>query len=236
MTPMLQPDFPPLLKGQSVGSGDPFDAAVVTAGQAVEPGLIHYSEAEDALRAAVTLAPEEPLENAIGVLWAVQLGLADALGALAPPEVAVQFGWPDRLLVNGAFCGRFRATASTGDPKAEPDWLVIGVDLRLLPYSGEDPGARPDVTCLHAEGGGDITVPMLLEAWSRHMLLWIHHYLNDGLVALHDDWRGKCAGLGGEVTLPHPGTFVGLDERGGMLLQRGAATELLPLTVILEAP
>lgn len=230
----LQPDFPPLLTGLSVGLADPFAAALAQVQSEVEPGLVHYAETEDVLRAAVTLAPEEPLRDAIGAVMAVQLGLADSLGSLAPPEVAVQFGWPDVLRVNGAMCGRFRAIASTRDPEIEPDWLVVGIEVNMQPKAGEEPGATPDTTTLFAEGCGDITAPMLIEAWARHMLLWIHHYLNDGLAPLHAHWRGKCDKLGAEVTTPEAGTFVGLDARGGMLLRQGTVTKLLPLTTILE--
>ncbi len=234
MSTPVELDFPPLLKGVSVGRADPFAAAQAAVEHEVEPGLIHYCETEDALRAAVTLAPEEPLERAIGAVLAVALGLSDALGALAPPEVAVQFDWPDRVRVNGGLCGRVRAAASTHDPASEPDWLVIGIELALRLPDGVEPGANSEQTALHAEGCGDITAPMLLEAWARHMLLWIHHYLHDGLAPLHDPFRGKCTHLGADVTYPEPGHFVGLDETGGMLLRKDSQTRAIPLTTLLE--
>lgn len=235
MTALIQPDFPPLLKGVSVGRNDPFDAACAAAGHEVEPGLIHYSEADDTLRAALTLAPEEPLGQAMGAIVAVELGLADALGALAPPEVAVQFGWPGRLMLNGARCGRVRAAASTRAADAEPDWLIAGVELAIAARGDDAPGAHPDETTLQAEGCGEISVPMLLEAWSRHSLLWIHRYLSDGLGPLHAAWRGRCDGIGTDVTYPAPGHFTGLDERGGMLLRSGDTVRIIPLTTMLEA-
>ncbi len=232
MSTLARIDLPPLLKGCAVGRGDPFAAAVAAARAETEPGLIHYSEAEDALRAAITLAPEEPLGRAVGAILAVELGLADALGALAPPEVAVQFDWPDRLRVNGALCGRVRAAASTRDPETEPDWLVVGVEVAIAAEG--DGGADPDRTALHAEGCGEIAAPALLEAWARHTLSWIHHYLSDGLAPLHAAWRGKCDGIGRNVDYPETGHFTGLDERGGMLLRTGHAVRLIPLTHMLE--
>ena len=48
----------------------------------MEPGLIHYSEARDVFRAAVTLAPELPLQDATGAIVAVELGLADRYAAV----------------------------------------------------------------------------------------------------------------------------------------------------------
>ncbi len=238
-TGLLQPEFPPLLKGMPLGgAGNPFAAAIKAAedeaslGDGVTPGLVHYAQRDDLLRAAVTFAPEVPLARAIGVLWAVQLGFADALGALAPPEVAVQFDWPDGLRLNGARCGGFRACASTHDPAEEPDWLVIGLEVALR--SQGDGGATPDQTTLSDEGCAEITPPDLLESWSRHMLVWVHSYLHEGLAPLHQSYRGKVIGIGTDITAPASGTFTGLDECGGMILKQGETTRTLPLTQILE--
>ena len=232
---LAKPDFPPLLSGKSVAARvDPFDKALaqVLTGEVV-PGLIHYAEAEDVLRAAVTLAPEQPLGDAVGAIYAVQLGLADALGALAPPEVAVHFVWPGGLKVNGAVCGGFRAATSTHDPAAEPDWLIVGLDVPVA--SKGDGGVTPDKTTLHDEGCVELSVPAILESWSRHMLVWIHRYLSDGFAPLHEAWRGKCDAIGTEIVVPEAGLFVGLDQRGGMLLRQGDATKLIPMTTMLEA-
>lgn len=233
---LTKPDFPPLLAGHAVAARvNPFDKALaqVLTGE-VEPGLIHYAETGDALRAAVTLAPEQPLKQAVCAIYAVQLGLSDAIGALAPPEVAVQFTWPGGLKINGAGCGGFRAAASTRAPEEEPDWLIVGIDVPVAPMSG-DGGLSPETTTLHDEGCIELTAPGILESWSRHMLAWIHRYLSDGFAPLHEAWRGKCDRIGTEITEPETGLFVGLDERGGMLLRTGNATRLIPMTTMLEA-
>lgn len=228
------PSFPPLLHG-AAGRGDPFAAAVAGAEAEAEPGRVHYEARDDMLRVAVVLAPEMPLADAMGALLAVQLGLSDALGALAPPEVAVQFGWPDRLLVNGGLCGRFRAAAATDDPGAEPDWLVIGMEVDIIPAPDFNPGAHPDRTTLHGEGCGDVTAIDLIEAWSRHMMGWLHTFMSEGFAPLHGAWGGKCADLGADVTLPEPGRFLGLDEKAGMILRRADGDAIIPLSTMLES-
>lgn len=235
MTALLQPDFPPLLSGVSVGRGDPFaEALKLVRGGEVVPGLLHYAETGERMEAAVTLAPEEPLERAMAGIIAAELGLMDALGSLAPPEVAVQLRWPGILLVNGGRCGAFRAAASTREPGVEPDWLVIGAAVRLASDPDAEPGADPGATALHEEGCAEIAAPALIEAFGRHLLVWIDTYLNDGMAPLHAAWSGKVDGIGGDVTSPQAGNFVGLDERGGMQLRQGQATRLLPLTEMLE--
>lgn len=226
------PTFPPLLRGEEMSPGqDPFAKAVAAAGLGADPGLICWSPDPDALRAAVVLAPEEHLRQAVSGIFAVALGLGDALGALAPPEVAVHYVWPGGIKVNGADCGHLRASASTGDPRIEPDWMVVGVDI---PYriDAAEPGRSPDRTCLTEEGCGEVTPMRLLESWSRHMLTWINRREGEGLAPLHAEWRSRAWGLGEE--LPEGGTFMGLDEHGGMLVKDADGTHLRPLTGMLE--
>ncbi len=225
-------EFPPLLTGLAV-AGDPFVAACEAAPEA-EPGSVFYGPDEETMRAAVLLAPEVPLGEAVSVSFAVALGLNDAIGALAPPEVAFHFEWPGGFRVNCASCGGLTARASTDDPRAEPDWLVVGVELPVMGSLVEEPGATPDRTSLHAEGCGEITVPDLIETWARHMMNWLHIYLTDGFAPLHEDWRARAYRLGETIEAPALGTFVGLDEHGGLILQETGGARILPLTMLLE--
>lgn len=228
---IAEPTFPPLLKGEEAPR-QPFAKAIALASLGTDAGRIVWTRNAAALDAAVVLAPEEPLEQALPVVFAVALGLGDALGALAPPEVAVHYVWPGGFKVNGADCGRMRAAASTADPQAVPDWLVVGVEMPFLPPPDSEPGERPDQTALLLEGCADVTPLRLLESWSRHMLVWINRWMDDGLEPLHAAWRGRAWGIG--EPLPDGGVFMGLDERGGQLVKTGGTTELRPLTLLLE--
>lgn len=230
--------FPPLLRGEVALEGtDPFLAASARAKTGADPGLIVHNGGGETLSAALLLAPEASLEDAMAMVFAAMLGLSDSLGALAPPEVAVQMVWPGGVLVNGARCGGFRAAASTADPEAEPDWLVVGFDLALA--RGGEPGARPDETALAEEGCGGVDPFRLLESWSRHTLVWINDWLETGIGRLHADWSARAPGIGEDATVAlggaaRRGRFVGIDERGGMLLRDGEVTTLVPLTAMLE--
>ncbi len=88
-------------------------------------------------------------------------------------------------------------------------------------------GETPDQTCLHEEGCGDVTASALIETWARHMMNWLHIYLTDGFEPLHREWLQKAHGR-------EDGTFIGLDEHGGLILKDGDATRILPLTQLLE--
>lgn len=228
------PSFPPLLKGQPAAPGqDPMAKAVAAAALGADPGLVVWAPRADRMEAAMVLAPEVPLAEAMSGVFAIALGLGDALGALAPPEVAVHYDWPGGIRVNGGTCGRLRAAASTADPAAEPDWLVVGVSIDLLPENDE-PGRTPERTCLHMEGCGEITALGLIESWSRHSLVWLNTWVDEGFRPLHQAWRGR-AWLIGE-RLADGGTFMGLDEQGGQLVRRpDGTTELRPLTCLLAA-
>lgn len=224
-----QPTFPPLLTGIAV-PGDPMSAALASVEAEVEPGAVFYGTDPMRFEAALVLAPESALADALPVAFAIALGLNDAVGALAPPEVALHLVWPDRIRVNGALCGRFTLRSSTHDPKAEPDWLILGVDVPIQTTAGTEPGATPDETCLFEEGCGDITSPDLVEAWARHMMNWLHIFLTEGFEPLHAEWRAKAHGYGEKIDYPSTGTFLGLDERGGMLIKtENGGTNLLPL-------
>lgn len=223
------PQFPPLFNGEKVPKHtDPFDKAVSRAVAGIDSGTIFYSEDSDTLRAALVLAPETPLEESIQAVYVAQIGLAESLGALAPPEVPVHFEWPDRIKVNGAVCGRVRYAAETMDPSQIPNWLVIGIEVAFIPET-DDPGANPHQTCLYEEGCGEIEPMALLESWSKHTLLWLTHFLDSGFDRIHNEWRPRCDSLGKEIEAPIEGLFVGLDEKGRMLLRQGVMTETLSL-------
>jgi biotin-(acetyl-CoA carboxylase) ligase len=234
--PLTEPVFPPLFAAMAVqGAVDPFEKARMQAVMGCDAGLVVHNVQADRLRAAVVLAPEVPLAQAVSMLPLAGVGFQNALGALAPPEVAVHVEWSGAIRLNGALCGGLRIAASADDPAAEPDWLVLGLDLPLMDVA-DDPGATPDQTTLYGEGCMDVHPIRLLEAWIRHMLVWINSWSDEGARALHDEWRGIAHGIGDPVTHGDlSGTFLGVDEDFGMLLRDSDTTHLIPLVTLLEA-
>ncbi len=190
---------------------------------------------------AVILAPEQPLETAYLSLYLAALGVGDALGALVPPGVAVTFGWPDRIDVNGAAAGAIRlATDQSNDLKAVPDWLAVGVSMQVGndPSDGS-PGRNPMRTTLHDEGCGDVGVPAFLESFSRHFLHWINRWQDEGLAPVRRAWLSRASGFGedeDDVEIaadsgPYVGKPTDIDNDGNLVLQTAAG----PLTVNLPA-
>lgn len=234
------PSFPPLLSGLATGPANPFAVACAEAERGTDSGLLAWSVSDDRLRAALVLAPEEPLHSAMAAFCACSVGLQNALGVLAPPETAVHLDWSGGLRVNTAHCGGLHVAASTRDPAAEPAWLVIGMELTLRLPDTLEPGQIPDWTALDQEGCGEMDPMELLEAWSRHSLLWINGLADDrGRANLYREWKGLVFNLGKDITLPIEGqrlagTFLGVDENFSMVLKTADATRLIPLTQLLE--
>ncbi len=232
---MSEVQFPPLFQGEALtGQADPFERALALAITGTDPGTVIYNLGGERLRAALIFAPEVPLEEAMAILPVCGLGFQAALGTLAPPEVAVHLEWDGRIRVNGAVCGRMRVKASTQDPEATPDWLILGLELSMTSRKS-NPGKDPDRTWLSEEGCGEITPDQLLECWARHSLYWLNRWLDDGPRPVHSDWRGLVPTLGETVEVDGTsGTFVGVDENFGMLLRTGEDTTLIPLSSRLE--
>lgn len=232
---MTGPTFPPLMSGQAVtGDADPFHKACATAALGCDAGLIVHNIAANRLMAAMVMAPEVPLADAVAMLPACGVGFQNALGALAPPEVAVHLEWAGGLRINGASCGRLRMAAGGTDPATPPDWLVVGFELPMMQVAAR-PGDTPDQTTLYDEGCAEVDPTALLESWARHTLVWITRWEQDGPAPLHAEWRGLAHGIGEPVTQGgFSGTWLGVDERFGMLIRDADQTHLIPLTSLLE--
>lgn len=235
----VAPVFPPLLTGLAAGPANPLPIAIAQAEKGVEAGLLVWSQTEERLRAALVLAPETPLEQAMAGLVACAVGMQNALGVLAPPETAVHIDWMGDLRMNGAHVGALSAQASTRDPAAVPDWLIVSMALTLRLPDRLEPGQIPHFTALDQEGCADLDPLALLEAWARHSLLWLSGLDEPrGRANLYREWRGLVWNIGTDITLPLPGetlsgTFLGVDENFGMLLKTAEGPRLLPLTTLL---
>ena len=232
---MNTPSFPPLFSGLAVESQvDPFDKACAEAARGCDAGLVVHDLGANLLRAALVFAPDVELVDAMAMLPLCGVGFQNALGALGPPEVAVHLEWAGGLRINGASCGTLRVAASSSNPRAEPDWMVIGLELPLWPET-DTPGDTPEQTALYAEGCADVNAKDLLESWVKHTLVGINTWTEDGVKALHKDWRGLSHGIGEDITMNEvSGTFLGVDEQFGMLIRAADTTHLVPLTYLLE--
>ncbi|MGA9432880.1 MAG: DUF4444 domain-containing protein [Roseobacter sp.] len=230
---MTELSLPPLFQSMAAQGEPPFALACRLAREGCDAGLVTYELRPDILRAAIVFAPEVPLREAVIMLPICGVGFQNALGALAPPEVGVHLEWNGNIRVNGGIAGSLKMAAHPDNPENEPDWLVIGLELALWPAQ-EDTGLTPDVTALFAEGCADVEAPALLEAWTRHSLVWINRWMHDGARPIHAEWNGLAHGLKEPATFgDDSGEFIGVDENFGMILQSKGGTTIIPLTNLL---
>jgi BirA family biotin operon repressor/biotin-[acetyl-CoA-carboxylase] ligase len=220
---MSAPTFPPLLHGQATVD-DPIAVAIQMARDGCDGGTVVYNLGGNDLRAAMIFAPDVVLADALAMLPVCGVGFQNALGAIAPPEIAVQLQWDGAVRLNGGLCGGLSVLAATDDPEQIPDWLIVGLQIPLWSAT-DNPGETPDVTTLYAEGCSDVDPVDLLEGWSRHTLVWINRWSDEGLVAIHAEYQGLMHRLDGEL---------GVDENFGLLRKVDGTTTLTPLTALLE--
>jgi hypothetical protein len=147
------------------------------------------------------------------MLFVAMVALGDCIGALSPPEVGIFYRWPGMILANGAEVGQARlAMADCDDGEAAPRWLVVGVTLAIRPArDAPDPGANIDRT------------------WET-----------GGVRPVREAWLARAERRGETVTITYDGvektgTFLGIDEAGGLILKTGETTMILDLSTALAA-
>jgi hypothetical protein len=225
--------LPPLLDAHPVPPGaDP--SALACDGAAEDrlgAGDFLFAERAGLISAALVLEPEIGRDRCGEMLFVAMVAFGDALGALAPPEVAVTHSWPAALRVYGAVAGRFDLHLAPGE---NPAWMVLGIEVALLPQSDArtEPGEIPDRTDLWNEGCGEIAPQDLLESFARHLVAGIHGWEQDGFRGVHGHWWARLDAKA-PMALPGLGTPTGLDASGNALWRDAAGA--MQLTSTLDA-
>jgi hypothetical protein len=204
--------LPPLLTARA--AENPRADAVAAARTGCDGGLLVHRVTTD-LAAALVLAPDVPLGQAVQMAPLGAVAARDAIGASGDAEVPVHLTWENRLIVDGAESGGVEILADHRDARTAPDWIVILLAIRRHP---DEVTIRIDPTDL-------------LESWSRHLLHRLHQWQEGGPAPLHAELQ--AAAWERETGDPN---FLGRDEALGRLRRDGAATALDPLTDLLEAP
>ncbi len=172
------------------------------------------------------------------------VAVGDAIGALAPPEVAITYRWPGTICANRAEIGSLKAALPAGGgDTTPPDWLLLSLTIAIEPAAdGQEPGHRPDLTSLHEEGCAGLDRTSLLEAICRHLLTGIDAWSRDGLQRPVRQWLERCPDHGQAVAFSvgdrmHRGVFVNLDANGGLILRddRGATERTVTMAEAMAA-
>jgi len=229
------PQLPPLLTATEVPANQDLLAKAVAVAPTTEVGTVFYAADPTVMKLAIRLEPEVPLRQAGQMLFAMMLGLGDAVGALAPPEVAVTYQMPGYLLLNRGRAGVVRLVA---DPVAGPDdvpgWMIVMAELWLnkpVETVFRQAGAETvEFTNLAEEGGGHISRTRLVESCCRHFLVAVNRWQDDGFRPIYDGWMQRLdAQMPIAFLAPESGEWLGLDEDGGVLVSLdGKPVSVLP--------
>ncbi len=233
---MQYPQLPPVYSLKPLEPGqNPFERALASAAVGEgEAGDFFWSQRLDRIEIALVLEPDSPLTESLTMLPLAMVAFGDALGAVAPPVVAVHFRWPDAVEVNGGFVGGFRiASAEVAGEDEVPDWLVVGFGIAVqMDLSDEAPGARVHETTLYDEGCGEVTVDELTESFGRHFLTWINRWQDEGFEPVRLAWLARL-----KQDKDAEGKVIGpkrdLDPHGGLV---GEGLDPQALSLALKGP
>ena len=236
-----RPVLPPLLRPLAAPPDrDPFERCLELARTGADAGTLVWASGEEVCACAVVLAPEQPLEPSLPIVLIAMLAVADGLGAMVPPLVAVTFGWPDRIEVNGGVIGGVRfASAPTERAHAIPEWLVVGIRIALRSGPGR-PLAGGRRTTL-ADEGCELLAIDLIEAFGRHFLAWINRWQEQGVGPVQQAWLSRATGLGKPVELrlddqTRAGLFEGLTATGAIRLIKNGVAQTVALDEAMKVP
>ncbi len=246
--PALPPLFTPQLATPPVS---PLDVALALVDQEKDAtGTVVVADRVDIADMAIILAPDRPLLDALKVFHVMMVAVNDALGSIIPPQIAVTFGWPDRVMINGALAGGLRVTLpASGEADQEdqgdqhvPDWMILRLTLDVLGEPTEEiPGKPVERTSLMHEGCVDVAPTLIVESVARHFLSWVSKWEKDGFGAVQNAWDGRADGFQEQIAFNLPGGVIkgrllGLDEDGGLMVSRNGKKRQAPLRWLLKGP
>lgn len=173
-------------------------------------GTLVWTRRFDLVEVAVVLEPEEPLASARRAIFAGMNAAADALAAHCPPEKPITFVWPDTILFDGGLIGGTRLVWPEGASETEPpEWLVLGLMMRLMMHAGP---ASKHRTSLEAEGFEVLDPAELIGSFARHLMVHFHTWRERGFKQVGADYLARLS--------PDKSTRRGIDGNGDLLVHR----------------
>ena len=232
------PTFPPLLKGHRipVNKSPVKRAKAMVAKGELGAGDLVWVDDQNNLRFCIVLEPEVSRSRCGEMLFLMMVAFGDALGALAPPEMAVTYKWPNDIQLNDASIGVCDLEVSTEETAGVPEWMIVSLDITIKPENiMHDPGYEVWQTSMWEEGCGDISRTELLESTSRHFLNCVHSWSEEGFKSIHEQWVGRICEKEKMVDGLFEGEFIGIDENGNALIKTSRDAQVMDVIKALDA-
>ena len=236
------PSLPPAFSFYPVdGDDNPMRTAVeIASGTEDATGAVVQAMRPDRLDCAIVLNPEVPLVEALKIMPTAFVTLNDALGSIIPPQIAVTWGWPDRLMINHALAGGFCFAAPEGlkiDTVA--DWSVVRIVLDIHGSPDVETRAPGERTSLAHEGCVDIGPRDIIESFTRHFLSWINRWQDAGFEPIRENATGRLEGLQDRIDFDLPGgrikgRLLELDSQAGLVVSRDGKRRIAPMKWIMK--
>jgi BirA family transcriptional regulator, biotin operon repressor / biotin---[acetyl-CoA-carboxylase] ligase len=188
------------------------------------------------LYSSIVLRPQCRASVAAQLGFVAALGVADAIGELAP-AIQPHCKWPNDLLANGKkVCGILLETEMAASER--PDFVVLGIGVNLASSPTDTPYPA---TSLAEEGAPGIAAMMMLTAFIRNFAERLTCWRENGFAPIREVWLAKAIGLGGPIQVrlerdTLDGRFLDLDDDGALMIdmpggsRRIAAGEVFPVT------
>jgi BirA family biotin operon repressor/biotin-[acetyl-CoA-carboxylase] ligase len=149
------------------------------------------------------------------------LALRDAFVHATNDPKRFTLKWPnDVLMDNGKVAGILLETCGIG-----PSHLCIGIGVNLA--AAPEPAKIEPTSTVPKHLNGQISPSDFLNLLAHFFAIRAEQYRCDGFVSIRNDWLRDAAKLGEVITARMPtheitGTFVTVDEGGGVVLQAGS--------------
>ena len=160
----------------------------------------------------------------------MMLGLSDAIAALAPPEIEISHLWPNLMFMNRGLMGKILLFDSGGESNEIPSWIVSGVQIRRK-VECDKFHKLIEATSLEDEGSAFLSNVRIIEAITRHFLVWLNTWQEEGFKSVHKTWLERLVPnfSVNDISSEFKGEWMGLDENGLALFKKNKNHFSLPL-------
>jgi len=243
---MILPPFFRLLRFDRIGSTS--DEAKRLAEAGADEGTLVWALEQEAGRGrrgrawvsppgnlylSLVLRPRTMPGEAAQLGFAAALAVAEACARFLPLDAALLCKWPNDVLLRGAKVAGLLLESHAGERGVA--WLVLGIGVNLASHPE---GTEFPATSL-AAAGATVTPAAMLPILAERLLAWYETWRGQGFAPVRAAWLARAYGLGTPIRArlaeaEFGGRFVGLDERGMLLLDGAdgrrtiAAAEIFP--------